>query len=88
MNIRIFAGLLISIAALAACSSDGGTGGGTSGSGTPSGSSSSSSSSSSFTCCVNKAFYKCGTSADMDHCAQNDMTKYCPRDSSQDDKCK
>lgn len=89
MNVRILAALFASAFALAACSSDSGTGTGTGGSTTnPSGGGSSSSSSSSFTCCVNKAFYKCGSESDMSHCAKDDMSKFCPRDSSQDDKCK
>lgn len=95
MNIRMLAPVLVSIAALVACSSDdgGGTGQG-SGSGNGDGSGSngngngSSSSSSSYTCCVNKAFYKCSSSTDMQHCAARDMESYCPRDSSQDAKCK
>lgn len=96
MNIRMLAPVLVSIAALVACSSDdgGGTGQGSgSGNGDGSGSSNgngngSSSSSSSYTCCVNKAFYKCSSSTDMQHCAARDMESYCPRDSSQDAKCK
>jgi len=93
MNIRMLIPALFSVAALVACSSDDSTGGGTGqGSGSSSGSGSSngngSSSSSTYTCCVNKAFYKCSSSTDMEHCAARDMTSYCPRDSSQDDKCK
>lgn len=96
MNIRVLAPVFVSTAlALVACSSDGDGGGTGQGSGSSSGSGSgsgnggsSSSSSSSFTCCVNKAFYKCGSTSDMEHCAAKDMTDFCPRDSSQDDKCK